>query len=158
MEDNLIVAGDTPVTYKFWKKHNSIAIYISECGGVATLSQKGLFFRVPRKSLCPAMKERSRPAYPLCAIGSYFGVWKPYAFYIHRAVAEVYLRPKNIFEIEVDHLDGNHDNYHVLNLEWVTHEENIRRAVEMRRKRKGASAHTDVYAGGGSPQKGGVSK
>lgn len=151
MEDNFI-------TYKFWKKGKGIAIYISECGGVATLSQKGLFFRVPRKTNNPAMKAKSRPAYPFYTITNFSNNIRNYHILVHRAVAEVYLRPKNIFEIEVDHLDGNHDNYHVLNLEWVTHEENIRRAVEMRRKRKGASAHTDVYAGGGSPQKGGVSK
>ena len=122
--------------YKFWKKGKGIAIYISECGGVVTLSRKGLFFRVPRKSLCPAMK--NRPAYPICSISEFFDRRKTFHIFIHRAVAEVFLHPKNLLEIEVDHLDGNRNNYHVLNLEWVTHEENIRRAVEMRKKRKGA--------------------
>ena len=158
MEDENLTPAEV-LRYKFWKKSNKhIAIYISECGGVAYISQRGIFFPKFRLSQCPAMKAKSRPAYPICYIPHYFQENKTLCFFIHRAVAEVYLRPKNIFEIEVDHLDGNIMNYHVLNLEWVTHEENLRRAVEMRRKRKGASAHTDIYAGGGSPQKGGVSK
>ena len=63
--------------------------------------------------------------------------------YIHRLVASVWLRPKNLFEIEVDHLDGNKMNFHVLNLEWVTKEENTRRRWEAYYKRKAEKGGVD---------------
>ncbi len=46
---------------------------------------------------------------------------------VHRLVAKNFLpNPNNL--PEVDHLDSNRMNASVDNLEWVTHEENIRRA------------------------------
>lgn len=49
--------------------------------------------------------------------------------YVHRVVAKVFLpNPNNLSD--VDHLDNNRMNPAVENLEWVTHEENIRRAYE----------------------------
>lgn len=152
MEDNF-------VTYKFWKQVGNKAIYISECGGVITISRYGLFFPEPSMFSGPAMRAKSRPAYFRLNVKYRLGEkYVTYNFCPHRAVAEVYLHPKDLFEIEVDHLDGNIRNNHRLNLEYVTHEENIRRRWEAYYKRKGASAHTDVYTGGGSPQKGGVSQ
>ena len=47
----------------------------------------------------------------------------------HKLVAELFLpNPSNLPEI--DHLDANRMNPSVDNLEWVTHQENIRRAQE----------------------------
>ena len=130
------------VTYKFWKQVHNTAVYISECGGVATLSIRGLYFPKERRTLCPAMKRIYCHPYPENKIRTVVGENRlTMHFYLHRAVAEVYLRPKNLFEIEVDHLDGNINNYHRLNLEYVTHEENIRRAVEARRKKKEKLTH-----------------
>lgn len=137
-EGNIGVTGEnTPaevLRYKFWKQVHNTAIYISECGGVITISRKGLHFKKSYAIVCKAMK--SRHAYYRVSIPHVPKFDECFNFYPHRAVAEVYLHPKNLFEIEVDHLDGNINNYHRLNLEWVTHEENIRRAVEARRKRK----------------------
>ena len=48
---------------------------------------------------------------------------------VHRLVAEIFL-PNNDNLPEVDHLDGNRMNPSLDNLEWVSHEENIRRAYE----------------------------
>ena len=51
-------------------------------------------------------------------------------FYLcHRLVAEVYLpNPDNL--PEVDHLDNNRFNNHYTNLEWVSGEENRKRAKD----------------------------
>lgn len=48
-------------------------------------------------------------------------------YLVHRLVAEAYLpNPDNLSD--VDHLDGNRTNNCINNLEWVSHETNIRRA------------------------------
>lgn len=48
---------------------------------------------------------------------------------VHRLVAETFIpNPKNL--PQVDHLDLDKSNNNVSNLEWVTNEENMRRAVE----------------------------
>ena len=45
--------------------------------------------------------------------------------YIHRLVAEEYLaNPLSL--PEVNHIDGNKENNHVVNLEWITHRANLR--------------------------------
>lgn len=48
---------------------------------------------------------------------------------VHRLVAELFLpNPNNLSD--VDHLDSNRMNPSVDNLEWVSHEENIKRSYE----------------------------
>ena len=55
----------------------------------------------------------------------------PKHFYVHRLVAYLFCNPpENYFDLEVDHLDGNHFNNAAENLEWVTSKENNRRARE----------------------------
>ena len=134
MEDEWMGAQpDMPaeaLRYKHYRTIRETAIYVSECGGVLSRSHN-MGLRVPkfRTDICPAMKAKSlKHRYPYICFGR--GGYKILMMYVHRAVAEVYLRPKNLFEVEVDHLDGNIMNFHVLNLEWVTHEENIRRRWE----------------------------
>ena len=49
--------------------------------------------------------------------------------FVHRVVAELFLpNPQNLSD--VDHLDGNRMNPDMDNLEWVTHEENVKRAYD----------------------------
>jgi hypothetical protein len=46
---------------------------------------------------------------------------------VHRLVAEAFIGPRPV-DMEVDHIDGDTKNNVANNLEYVTHEENIRRA------------------------------
>ena len=52
---------------------------------------------------------------------------KTKSFYIHRLVAMLFVNNPNNLQ-QVDHLDGDHNNNHYTNLEWVTNGENQRRA------------------------------
>lgn len=48
--------------------------------------------------------------------------------FCHRLMAAVWCyNPDPLHRTQVDHLDGDRDNYNQINLEWVTPEENIRR-------------------------------
>lgn len=49
--------------------------------------------------------------------------------HVHRMVAELFIpNPNNLSD--VDHLDGNRMNPRKDNLEWTSHEENVRRTIE----------------------------
>ena len=48
-------------------------------------------------------------------------------FYIHRLVAITFI-PNPQKKREVNHIDGNQENNHISNLEWVTHKENAQHA------------------------------
>ena len=52
-------------------------------------------------------------------------------------MADAWMRPRRDFE-EVDHLDGNIDNFRLSNLEIVTKQENQRRGKILRAMRKAA--------------------
>lgn len=60
--------------------------------------------------------------------------------YVHRLVALTFIRNDNRYP-EVNHIDGIRDNNVVSNLEWVTHEENLSKAIflnkPIRVKKKG---------------------
>ena len=58
-------------------------------------------------------------------------LWKNHKgkkYYVHRLVADSFL-PNQYGRTEVNHIDGNHSNNYVDNLEWVTSKENTRHAV-----------------------------
>ncbi|MGL5717124.1 MAG: HNH endonuclease, partial [Paraclostridium sp.] len=52
-----------------------------------------------------------------CSIG------KRLRFFRHRIVAKLFLDNPNDYVV-VNHIDGNKNNNHMLNLEWCTHQEN----------------------------------
>lgn len=50
---------------------------------------------------------------------------------VHRLVAEAFIQNENGYP-QVNHIDGNKQNNSFTNLEWVTNEENARKAKELR--------------------------
>lgn len=69
----------------------------------------------------------SKDGYLIVTVGSKYK--KRTSKYVHRIVAEVFLPNLNGYS-DVDHIDGNRANPCVENLEWVDHNENIRRAYD----------------------------
>ena len=61
---------------------------------------------------------------------------------IHRLVAEHFI-PNPLNKPEVNHRDGNKENNHFSNLEWVTPAENTQHAesLRLRKHRKGSECH-----------------
>mgnify|MGYP002516627695 CR=1 FL=1 len=54
---------------------------------------------------------------------------KAYCRKVHRLVAEAFIpNPDNLKE--VNHIDGNHDNNQVSNLEWITHQANVQHSFD----------------------------
>ena len=95
------------------------------------------------RGICPAMKAKSiREAYPIVKIqGGRDGKHITENINCHRLMAAVWCpNPDPEHRTQVDHLNGDLDDYSQFNLEWVTPEENIRRAVAMRRARKEQAA------------------
>lgn len=71
---------------------------------------------------------------------------KPHSFKISRCVAELFIpNPNNL--PEVDHIDPDQSDNYVDNLEWVTSEENKRRAKynELYKGKKGELNHSAIY-------------
>jgi hypothetical protein len=48
-------------------------------------------------------------------------------FYMHRLVLQTFCPTTK--KVEVNHIDHNKNNNHLENLEWVTHRDNLRKAV-----------------------------
>lgn len=49
-------------------------------------------------------------------------------YYIHRLVAEAYIPNPDNLET-VDHIDGNKEHNYINNLQWMTHEDNVRKGT-----------------------------
>ena len=50
--------------------------------------------------------------------------------YVHRLVGEAFLEPpENVNQNQINHIDGNKNNNHLSNLEWVSPSENFNHAV-----------------------------
>lgn len=127
MEDNFI-------HFKFWKQVSQTAIYISKSGGCVTWSER-YGFRFPQPKICH--NPHAHMPYLLCCIRkSSARTHCILTTYIHRMVALTYLPIPSIFHTQVDHVDGNRFNNNLWNLEWVTPDENIRRAKEARLKKE----------------------
>ena len=52
--------------------------------------------------------------------------------YVHRLVGDAFLEPpKNVNQNQINHIDGNKNNNHYSNLEWVTASENMKHASKI---------------------------
>ncbi len=52
--------------------------------------------------------------------------------YVHRLVGDAFLEPpEHIDQTQINHIDGNKNNNHYSNLEWVTPSENMKHAVRI---------------------------
>ena len=60
--------------------------------------------------------------------------------FVHHLVAEAFLGARPV-GYEIDHIDGDRRNAAASNLEYVKRAENVRRAAESRRQRRGACAN-----------------
>lgn len=125
MEDNVI-------TWKPCYKVGGLVVYVTRYGDVMTIDSLGrlVYKSQETRAMCPAnLKKRKSPQqYQRILISN-----PRIHLYVHRLVAGVYCRCRNIFCTEVDHLDGNPKNNRWDNLEWVTHQENTRRYHEKKK-------------------------
>ena len=93
-----------------WKFNKEYQVYVSTFGNVMTKDKK-------------PMKQGARSGYmfvKICGNG----------ISTHRLVLMTWKPIPNANEMTVDHLDHNKRNNKLSNLEWVTQEENMRRAAE----------------------------
>lgn len=121
------------ISFKLWRQMKNTAIYISESGGCATKNLRtGICY--PRINI--PKNPRGHSHYPYYKIPHAKLNNTDLRLYPHRAVALTYLPNRDLFKTQVDHLDGNIFNNNLWNLEWVTPEENLRRAKEARKRKE----------------------
>lgn len=116
-------------------------------------SNKGRVFSLKTMSIydCPLSKDyvnihgKKYKIKPRRHITVFFN-GESYTCQLARAIMLAFNRIPNYKEMEVDHLDGNPLNNNLDNLEWVTHEENHKRAVEMRLLPYGEDHHNSKYS------------
>jgi len=103
------------VNTKGWKKIPGFERYL--------ISRKGQIYSTRQKILLKIAKTEKE--YPCITI---YNKGKNSTRNVHRLVALAWLpNPKNL--PDVNHKDGNRQNYHVSNLEWVSKKENMRHAI-----------------------------
>lgn len=97
-----------------WKWNPDFGIYVSNKGHFRTRDKRDLPIRIGKKGYCYVHCEGNVNRYRLA----------------HRVVMLTWCPMDDAENLTVDHLDHNKRNNAVDNLEWVTAEENIRRAKE----------------------------
>ena len=113
-----------------------VTVYLSKEGRAYSLTRYGL------RRLRVNMGKKSRYGKKSCN-GVNNGQTYPYvsfrrhAYRIHIYMALLYIGPRPE-GYEIDHLNGNIDDWRLCNLQYVSHEENKRRAAILRRLRKAA--------------------
>ena len=96
--------------FEHWKWNNNYNMYVSNLGNL-----KNAFGEV----IEPKVGENG-----YMVISDYYGKW----IGIHRLVMKTFKPISNEDTMTVDHLDHNKRNNKLSNLEWVTREENLKRA------------------------------
>lgn len=118
------------------KQKQGLDLFLSLKGEVYALTKYGLrrrrvdYCRKRRYGLLSCNGVRNGRRYPYITFRN--GTYR-----MHILMVEIWLRPRKEGE-EVDHLDGNIDNFALENLEIVTREENIRRRKILNTLRRAA--------------------
>lgn len=74
--------------------------------------------------------------------------------YIHKVVAEIFLPKNNEKKIYVTHLDGNYNNNHLENLEWITHKQLMsRQPMRLKNPNKSWNTRRKLYGKTGAKSK-----
>lgn len=112
--------------FKFFVATSKSQIFIGNFGSVKSIKTLSRKERILNPSVCKT-SQWDKIGYK--RFTGYLGKGKKRAFYyVHRAVAELFLPPQPTPNHQIDHKDGNKLNNHFTNLEWVTRTENTRRA------------------------------
>lgn len=113
---------------RYWKKINGYPYKVSNFGRVKSLPRirkNGFGKRLWKgKILTP---RTNRKGYKFIHL-SFPGGQK--IFYIHRLVLEYFGPPKPSPKHQCNHKDGNKENNHISNLEWVTPSENMKHSYK----------------------------
>ena len=96
--------------FERWKWNSDYNIYVSNLGNLKNVSGEVIYPKVSENGYM--------------AISNYYGKW----IGIHRLVMSTFNPISNESAMTVDHLDHNKRNNKLSNLEWVTREENLKRA------------------------------
>lgn len=94
------------------------------------INQYGRVFRVQKRGK-PVWREvkpdlsSSYPKVALC-VGNVY-----HKFTIHHLVCTVFVGPRPTSKHEVNHKDGKKDNNYYENLEWLTHQQNVKHRFEV---------------------------
>lgn len=81
---------------------------------------------------------RSGKKHPYQQVRGYFGTSKQHTVHKHRAVAEAFCEKPSADANDVDHINNDKTDNRAVNLQWLTHRDNIRKkSVDARRQNNG---------------------
>jgi len=117
------------------KQTKNCSYWVDRWGSVVLSYKVGMWAAL--RAACPnspAMRKRSRKGYLLIGIHN---LGAKGCIGIHQLMADAFLPNTDFTKCEMDHLNSEHLDNNALNLERVSHEENIRRRVVMLCHKKG---------------------
>lgn len=97
-----------------WKYNPTFELYVSNMGHVKNKSKADMAPKITQNGY----------------VAIYVGCSSPHWILLHRLVMLTWKPTPEAEDLTVDHLDHNKRNNALSNLEWVTQEENVRRAAE----------------------------
>lgn len=118
------------------KQKKGLDIFLSQSGRVYSLTRFGLR---PRRINYTRKRRYGKPSRNGVPNGHRYPyiTFRGDTYPLHILMMEIWVRPRRAGE-EIDHLDGNIDNFRLSNLEIVTREENNRRKAILQSMRKAA--------------------
>ena len=118
------MADDIEEEIEFWKP----VVFENIVPGRYKISDLGRIMDLKRNKLVPiSFNEKGYVIISLAIVSNYR---HQRTFRMHRLVAIHFISDQSSTDLEIDHIDADKTNNRASNLEWVTHEENMRRANE----------------------------